>query len=150
MNPIQQETVPVNNLHFELCQSKVVKVVRKRNGELTAFLGKKIYMAILKAGKASGEFAEEDAYFLTLQVVRVIDHRFKKEVLDIEEIQDIVEQCLITSNYLKTARAYIVYREKHKTLRSDKRTVVDVISSINEYLEKLDWRVNAKAILLAA
>ncbi len=131
--------------HFELCQSKIVKVVRKRSGELTPFSGKKIFAAISKAGGATGEFAEEDAYFLTLQVVRVIDHRFKKEVLDIEEIQDIVEQSLITSNYLKTARAYIVYREKHKTLRSDKRTVVDVISSINEYLERLDWRVNANA-----
>ncbi len=134
-----------NSFHFELCQSKIVKVVRKRSGELTPFSGKKIFGAILKAGEATGEFGEQDAYFLAMQVARVIDNRFKKEVLDIEEIQDIVEQSLITSNYLKTARAYIVYREKHKTLRSDKRTVVDVISSINEYLEKLDWRVNANA-----
>jgi ribonucleoside-triphosphate reductase len=134
-----------NTLHFELCQSKIVKVVRKRSGSLTSFDGKKIYAAILKAGIATGEFTDEDAYLLTLQAVRVIDNRFSKEVLDIEEIQDIVEQSLITSNYLKTARAYIVYREKHKTLRSDKRTVVDVISSINEYLDKMDWRVNANA-----
>ena len=134
-----------NSLHFELCQSKVVKIVRKRDGTLTPFDGKKIYLAILKAGTATGEFNEEDAYRVTLEIVRVIDHRFKKEVLDIEETQDIVEQALITSNYLKTARAYIVYREKHKTLRSDKRTVVDVISSINEYLDKMDWRVNANA-----
>lgn len=134
-----------NLFHFETCQSKVVKVVRKRDGILAPFDGKKIYAAILKAGGASGEFLEQDAYLLTLQAVRVMDHRFTKEVLDIEEIQDIVEQALITSNYLKTARAYIVYREKHKTLRGDKRTVVDVISSINEYLDRMDWRVNANA-----
>ncbi|MBP9733859.1 MAG: ribonucleoside triphosphate reductase, partial [Candidatus Omnitrophica bacterium] len=41
--------------------------------------------------------------------------------------------------------AYIVYREKHKVLRSDKRTVVGVVTSINEYLDKMDWRVNANA-----
>jgi len=134
-----------NRLQLELCQSKVVKIVRKRTGELTQFDGRKIYTAVLKAGTATGEFTDPDAYFLTLQVVRVIDNRFTVAVLDIEEIQDIVEQCLITSNYLKTARAYIVYREKHKTLRSDRRTVVDVISSINEYLDKMDWRVNANA-----
>ena len=132
-------------LNFELCRSKVVRTVKKRNGDLASFNGKKIYAAILKAGTATGEFTDQDAYLLTLQVVRVIDNRFSKEVLDIEEIQDIVEQSLITSNYLKTAKAYIVYREKHKTLRSDKRTVVDVISSINEYLDKMDWRVNANA-----
>ncbi len=144
MSADKRESV-MEKFNFDLCQSKVVKAVRKRGGELMAFSGKKIHSAVLKAGSATGEFGEEDAYFLTLQVVRVIDHRFKKEVLDIEEIQDIVEQCLITSNYLKTARAYIVYREKHKTLRSDKRTVVDVVSSINEYLDRLDWRVNANA-----
>ncbi len=132
-------------LSFELCQSKVVKTVRKRNGAAVPFDGKKIYSAILKAGFATNEFFSEEAYVVAVQVARVIDHRFRKDTIDIEEVQDIVEQALITSNYLKTARAYIVYREKHKALRSDKRTVVDVISSINEYLEKMDWRVNANA-----
>jgi anaerobic ribonucleoside-triphosphate reductase len=131
--------------YMEMCQSKVVKAVRKRSGQTVPFDGKKIYSAILKAGFATAEFFSEEAYVVTLQVVRVIDHRFKKEILDIEEVQDIVEQALITSNYLKTARAYIVYREQHKALRSDKRTVVDVASSINEYLDRMDWRVNANA-----
>ncbi len=131
--------------HFELCQPKTVRSARKRNGSLADFEPRKIFSAIAKAGAATGEFGEEDAFILTLQVCRVVDHRFKKTVVDIEEIQDIVEQSLITSNYLKTARAYIVYREKHKALRSDRRTMVDVISSINEYLDRLDWRVNANA-----
>ena len=30
-------------------------------------------------------------------------------------------------------------------MRADKKVMVDVESSINEYLEKLDWRVNANA-----
>ncbi len=134
-----------NFMNFEMCQSKVAKSVRKRSGETVPFDGEKIYTAILKAGFATAEFFSDEAFMVTLQVVRVIDHRFKKEILDIEEIQDIVEQALITANYLKTGRAYIVYREKHKTLRSDRRTVVDVASSMNEYLDKMDWRVNANA-----
>ncbi len=85
-------------LNFERCRSKVAKIVRKRDDAVTPFNGKKIYLALLKAGTATGEFDEEDAYRLTLEIVRVIDHRFKKEVLEIEEIQDIVEQALITAN----------------------------------------------------
>jgi len=52
---------------------------------------------------------------------------------------------LITANHFKTARAYIVYREQHTKLRQDRKTVVDVESSINEYLNQIDWRVNANA-----
>ncbi len=52
---------------------------------------------------------------------------------------------LIAANHLQTARAYIVYREQHKRLREDRRTLVDVAASVNEYLERADWRVNANA-----
>ena len=52
---------------------------------------------------------------------------------------------LFRSNHFKTARAYIVYREQHKKLRQDRNTLVDVATSINEYLEQQDWRVNANA-----
>ncbi len=64
---------------------------------------------------------------------------------DIEHIQDIVEQVLISANYFATAKAYILYRDQRNRTRGDKKVMVDVESSINEYLEKLDWRVNANA-----
>src|SRR5450756_2765865 len=41
--------------------------------------------------------------------------------------------------------AYIVYREQHKRLRADRKTLMDVAASVNEYLEQQDWRVNANA-----
>jgi len=44
-----------------------------------------------------------------------------------------------------TARAYIVYRERHARLRRDKKAVVDVAASMNEYLSREDWRVRANA-----
>ena len=59
--------------------------------------------------------------------------------------RSIVEQTLIAANHLRTARAYISYRDRHERLRADQRTIVDVASSVNEYLERADWRVNANA-----
>jgi len=52
---------------------------------------------------------------------------------------------LIGADHLATARAYIVYREQHHRLRQDRHTLVDVASSVNEYLERADWRVSANA-----
>ena len=119
--------------------------VVKRNGETVAFDGDKIRSAIERAGKATGEFDASEADLLTIQAVKVLSHRFGDAAPHIEEIQDVVEQVLISANHFDTARAYIVYREKRARLRVDRKTVVDVASSINEYLERADWRVNANA-----
>jgi ribonucleoside-triphosphate reductase len=77
--------------------------------------------------------------------VKVLLHSFRNTPPDIERIQDVVEQSLIASNHFQTARAYIAYRESHKKLREDRKTLVDVEASINEYLSRQDWRVNANA-----
>ena len=127
-------------------KSAKVDTVRKRDGEKVIFDGAQIYSAILKAGTATKEFGTVETGFLTSKVIQVIDNRFQKaSFIDIEEIQDIAEQTLIHSNYTKTARAYIVYREQHKKLRKDRKTVVNVATSVNEYLDKVDWRVSANA-----
>jgi len=120
--------------------------VMKRDGSRAGFDRGKIDAAILRAGQASGKFGEEEAGLLGAQVVKVLSHRLRRdELLDIERIQDTVEQVLISANHLKTARAYIVYREQHHKLRQDRRTLVDVAASVNEYLQREDWRVNANA-----
>ena len=120
--------------------------VRRRDGSSVAFEADRILSAIRRAGEASGEFAEDEARLLTAQVVKVLTHGyFHDGVPEIERIQDIVEQTLIAANHLQTARAYIAYRDQHRRLREDRRTLVDVASSVNEYLERADWRVNANA-----
>ena len=98
-----------------------------------------------KAGQATSEFSEQEAWLLTAKVLKVLEHKFSESLPSIEQIQDIVEQVLISDNYFKTAKAYILYRDQRSRMRSDKKVMVDVESSINEYLEKLDWRVNANA-----
>jgi len=119
--------------------------VIKRDGQRADFDAGKIRSALLRAGQASGEFGEAEADLLTAQVAKVLIHSFRGSPPEIERIQDVVEQTLIAANHLATARAYIVYRETHKKLRQDRKTVVDVETSINEYLSRQDWRVNANA-----
>ena len=117
----------------------------KRDGRRLPFDAAKIRSAITRAGQASNEFDADEANLLTAQVSKVLTHRFHGEVPEIEQIQDVVEQTLIAANHFQTARSYIVYREQHAKLRQDKKTLVDVESSINEYLNRQDWRVNANA-----
>jgi anaerobic ribonucleoside-triphosphate reductase activating protein len=119
--------------------------IRKRDGALRDFDPGKIASALARAGAATGEFGEADAARLAAQVARVVAHRLRGRTPGIEDIQDAVEYILIAADFVATARAYIVYREQHKRLREDKRTVVDVAASMNEYLERQDWRVNANA-----
>ncbi len=119
--------------------------VIKRDSSVVPFDGERIVSAIRRAGEASAEFGEEEARLLTAQVLKVLRHRFEKSAPAIEQIQDVVEQVLISANHFKTARAYIVYREQHGKLRQDRKTLVNVASSINEYLDRADWRVNANA-----
>ncbi len=120
--------------------------VVKRDGAEVPFDARKIESAILRAGRASGEYGELEAGLLTAQVVKVLSHRFHgARAPEIEDIQDVVEQTLIAANHFETARAYIVYREQHRTLRADCRTLLDVAGSIEEYLDRSDWRVAANA-----
>ncbi|MBQ8870600.1 MAG: ribonucleoside triphosphate reductase [Alphaproteobacteria bacterium] len=122
-----------------------IEQVTKRDGTLAPFDSGKIYQAILKAGTSTGEFGEQEAWLLTAKVLKVMEHKFNESLPTIEQIQDIVEQVLISDNYFQTAKSYILYREQRNRMRSDKKIMVDVESSINEYLERLDWRVNANA-----
>jgi ribonucleoside-triphosphate reductase len=126
-------------------QILTLKTVNKRDGSCVEFDPAKIRSAIVRAGAASGEFGDDAAGPLADQVVKVLARRFGGRAVNIEKIQDVVEQVLITADHFKTARAFIVYREQHRKLRRDLKTVVDVETSINEYVNRLDWRVNANA-----
>ena len=126
-------------------QGVLPRAIVKRSGETVPFDPGKIRSAIARAGQASGEFGDSEAGRLADQAVKVIAYRFLDRTPGIEEVQDIVEQILIVADHFITARAYIVYREKREQLRRDRKTLVDVAGSINEYIDRSDWRVNANA-----
>src|SRR3546814_8625408 len=125
-------------------QAEVAKPVslRKRDGRLAAFEVDKIERAIAAAGAATGEFELAMAQALAEAVRQQLAHRTAVEV---EQVQDGVERALMAAGYFDTARAYIVYRERHARLRRDRKVVVDVAASMNEYLSREDWRVRAHA-----
>ena len=122
-----------------------IENVTKRDGTLAPFDSSKIYNAIKKAGATTKEFGDEESWLLTAQVLKVLKHKFSESLPTIEHIQDVVEQVLISANYFSTAKAYILYRDQRSRSRQEKKVMVDVESSINEYLEKLDWRINENA-----
>ncbi len=117
----------------------------KRDGSIKDFDAVKIKNAIEKAGKATGEFGSAIAEEITEN--RVMPKLCALNVMTphIEQVQDAVEQALFEAGFFTTLRAYIVYREQRAKTRDAKKTWINVESSINEYLDQSDWRVNANA-----
>ncbi|WP_313308422.1 ribonucleoside triphosphate reductase [Stutzerimonas nitrititolerans] len=125
----------------ELAEYRHPVSLRKRDGRLVAFERDKIARAIEAAGSATGEFDIATAQALA----EGIQARIRRRVVDVELVQDTVERVLMEAGHYATARAYIVYRERHGRLRRDRKAIVDVASSMNEYLSREDWRVRANA-----
>ncbi|MCI5896206.1 MAG: ribonucleoside triphosphate reductase [Sutterella sp.] len=117
----------------------------KRDGSVKDFDASKIAAALSKAGKATGEFDTVRAQALTEEIVLPKLRALNLVTPHIEQVQDAVEHALFDAGYFKTLRAYIVYREQRQKARDARQSWVNVESSINEYLQQLDWRVNANA-----
>ena len=116
------------------------KSIKKRDGRTVKFDRKKIEKAIEKAGLETGEFDKKTAKELTEKILAVLEARNQKQLPDVEDIQDIVEDILIDSKFKKTAKAYIIYRDQHKKLREiTSNAHVDLI---DQYIGNLDWKVN--------
>ncbi len=115
--------------------SKIIK----RDGRVVTFDSSKITSAILKAGRATGEFGMTEARRLTIRVLTVAQSIFDGHLPSVEDIQDIVEETLLSSPYKKTAKAYILYRDQHARIREmAKKADLDLI---DQYLNRLDWKV---------
>ncbi|MCK4321865.1 ribonucleoside triphosphate reductase [candidate division WOR-3 bacterium] len=116
------------------------KKIKKRDGRIVKFNADKITNAIAKAGEATGEFKREIAKKLTLRVINLTQQTITHKIPTIEEIQDIVEEVLISSTYRETAKAYIIYREHHARIREI--TAKANVELVDQYLKQIDWQVN--------
>ncbi|MBN1914786.1 MAG: ribonucleoside triphosphate reductase [Parachlamydiales bacterium] len=117
----------------------ILSKIKKRNGTIVPFDAKKIINALAKAGKESGEYDEGVAKTLTIRVLQLAKQIKEDEILSVEDIQDLVEEVLISSTFKKTAKAYIIYREQHAQIREiASQGGMDLIE---QYLGKLDWQV---------
>ncbi len=98
--------------------STVLRQVRKRSGRRVPFDVSKISDAIFKAAQAMGGADQEMAEELADVVILFLEKQYGPEgTPSIEEIQDMVEKVLIETGHAKTAKAYILYRERRARVR---------------------------------
>lgn len=122
-------------------QQKVIK----RDGMIVDFDSEKITDAIKKASNVTKEFDAFTARRLTKNVIKIVNDFVKEkqsnfEAPTIEEIQDVVEKVLLSSEYKQTAKSYILYREQHNKMRDFVNN--SSVDMIDDYLKQLDWQVN--------
>lgn len=126
--------------------STALPLIIKRNGDKVVFDKERIVTALTKAAQTTGEFSGQQARRLTETILMFLTKgSVSRQTVTVEEIQDIVEFSLLSSGYFKTARSYIVYREKRAQVRETMKVAVDVEKAIGEYLNQSDWRVHANA-----
>ena len=117
----------------------------KRNRTTVPFEKEKIAMAIFKAAAAVGGDDYTRSEILMEKVVQIADIRYPDGIADVEGIQDIVEKVLIEEGHAKTAKAYILYREKRRSARESNALIGATIDMFTEYLNDRDWQINENA-----
>lgn len=113
--------------------------LQKRDGRVVPFDLSKIARALGRAGQATGEFAEDTAQHLALRVLALAQTALPPQTPTVEQIQDLVEETLLTSPFRKTAKAYILYRDQHARIREMVHKAG--LEMVDHYLERLDWKV---------
>jgi len=117
----------------------MVSTIRKRDGRIENFEKEKIVNAVLKA--MNHEFVN-DVKFAN-EVAEKIQN-IEKDVIDVEEIQNLVEVELMQSPYKNVAKAYILYREKRNIARGRKtyETYMGIINTIANDVTKENANMN--------
>jgi ribonucleoside-triphosphate reductase len=122
-------------------QTNTITKIRKRNGDFADFNQQKITDAIFKALESVGKKDTALAKKFSDEVVEALNKKFHfRSVPAVEEIQDIVEEVLITNREIKTAKAYILYRDQQARVREMKE-MINSNDLMDEYLKQTDWRV---------
>lgn len=121
-----------------------IKTIIKRDGREVLFDVSRIQKAIFKAAQAVGGSDQMTAWRLAIQVY---DHLKETENLKptVEEVQDVVEKVLIKNGHAKTAKAYILYRDKRTQVRTAKAVLLNIEKTISEYINQIDWRIKENA-----
>jgi len=121
-------------------QNTITQIL-KRSGEIAPFDQTKLVSAIYKATEAVGKPDRFLAQKLSDQVVAILDEKFhSRSIPAVEEIQDLVEEILIKNRQIKTAKAYILYRDQQARLR-EMKSMINSDELMDGYLKQSDWRV---------
>lgn len=123
----------------------MLNLIIKRDRTYVPFEKEKIALAIFKAANAVGGDDYQTSERLANEVVAMAEERYPDGIADVEGIQDIVEKVLIERGHAKTAKAYILYREKRRSARESNALIGATINMFSEYLNDQDWRINENA-----
>ena len=106
-----------------------MKVI-KRDGNLEEFNVDKIISAVEKAFKSCGEETPIYIHDTLVALFAVMEG----DTISIEEIQNRIENILMNNHHFKVAKAYIIYREKHR----EARFIKERIDYMNKYSQSSD------------
>ncbi len=107
--------------------------IEKRDGRLVPFDFDKIVSVIWKAMMTTEEGGQDDATLVAHQVSGELARfakKYKNFLPTVEGIQDSVEKYLILNDYVKTAKAYILYRDKRSQLRTSRIEVSERVQKL--------------------
>jgi len=122
-------------------QPNTITKIIKRSGDIAPFDKEKVFKAISKAAQAVEEYDEELTRRMTNEVSIALSKKFQERAIPaVEEVQDFVEEILITNRQIKTAKAYILYRDQHARLR-EINELVNSSELMENYIQQVDWRV---------
>ena len=123
----------------------MLKQIVKRDHSVVPFRKEKIVLAIFKAASSVGGTDFSRSEQLAEEVCEMADRKYPNGTADVEGIQDIVEKVLIENGHAKTAKAYILYREKRRASREANALIGATIDMFTEYLNDRDWQINENA-----
>ena len=97
-----------------------IKQIRKRDGRLVTFDQNKITAALSRAVTQTIGKDPALAQRLSGQVVKILEEKFDgRTIPTVEEAQDTVEKVLLENGQAKTAKSYILYRQKRAEVRRE-------------------------------
>lgn len=122
--------------------NKEITRIIKRDGSIVDFEKKKIKEAVYKAFKEVGEGSLKSAEKVAQKAIQMLNKKARPGYIpNIEEVQDVIEEVLMILDFEKTAKAYILYRDKRAKLRDTEKSLDDAVDLVDQYLGELDWQV---------
>ncbi|MBR2066732.1 MAG: ribonucleoside-diphosphate reductase subunit alpha [Solobacterium sp.] len=108
----------------------------KRSGSKQKYNISKIENAVKKAFIATKTNVEEkDIHKIAKEVEKKIE---KKDAVNVEEIQDLVEEGLMKAGYFAAAKSYILYRERRSQIRATLDRIVNTFQKKNDIRKALE------------
>ncbi len=118
-------------------------LVIKRNGTAQKFNWDKIENVISKAFQAVGKTLTPEMYNDIVDELYFGDEKgVLRETISVEELQDQIEQALFECDHFDVAKAFILYRDKHKQQRKQAQSNINFIKNFVDSYNTADATID--------